>query len=96
MNETEISRHINKIYVVEALLHKTLSEADGNLYTSQMRLDKATIRRNDREKAESQRQIEAAAEALHTAKMLIDELSTNISFLEVSMTILKGLAKDQI
>ena len=96
MNETEIKKHIDTIYEAEAALATPLGEAHAKIQVSQMRLYAALYRGSDIEKARSEEQIEAAAEALHTAKQIIEEIGTKISTLEISMTVLKGLAKGQL
>lgn len=96
MNESEIRKHINTIYDEEAELGTPLKDAHSKIMLSQMRLYTALSRSNNREKAESQGQIEAAAEALHSVKLIIEEIATKISTLEISMTVLKGLAKGQL
>ena len=96
MNESEIKKHINTIYYQEAELGNPLRDVLEKILLSQMRLYNALDRRHDREKAESQGQIKAAAEALHTAKLIIDEISMKLSTLEISMVILEKLAKSKL
>jgi chromosome segregation ATPase len=96
MNEAEIKKHIDSIYEAEATLATPLGEAHAKIQVSQMRLYAALYRGSDIEKARSVEQIEAAETALQQAKQFIDEIATRISTLEVSMTVLKGLAKGQL